>query len=111
MHNSYKLICDLDALAQEIGQTLKENHMSAALVDRSRFASKESRCQIDTYQIYEISYRGYITVNAYFFRPQMATDELEVKVTILSPLWNESSMKMRKIQKEIDGVIHTHPAN
>ena len=108
MDNFYRLIGDIDVLAKEIYQTLKENHMSVALVDRSHFVSKDSRCQIDTYQIYEIAYSGYITINVYFFQPQLTTDELEVKVAIISTFWKESTMKMRKIQKEIDGVVHTH---
>ena len=111
MNSFYNLVCDLDVLAQEIGQTLKENHTSAARVDRSLFAGKESRCQIDTYQIYEMTYRGYITINVYFFQPQLTMDALEVKVAILSTLWKESTMKMRKIQREIDGVLHTHSSN
>ena len=111
MDNFYKLNCDIDVLAQEINQTLTENHMSATLVDRSHFVSKDSRCQIDMYQIYEIAYSGYITINVYFFQPQLTTDELEVKVTVISTLWNKSTMKMRKIQREIEGVLHTHPSN
>ena len=111
MNDFYKLAGDLDALALEINQTLKENHTSATLVDTSDFVSKDSRCQIDTYQIYEIAYRGYITINVYYFQPQLTADALEVKVTIISTLWNKSSMKMRKIQREIDGVLHTHPSN
>ena len=108
MNDFYELTGDLDALAQEIGQTLKENHTSATLVDKSNFISKDSHCRIDTYQIYEIAYRGYITVNVYFFRPQLTADKVEVKVAIISSLWNESTMKMRKLQKEIDGVLRVH---
>lgn len=108
MNNFYKLICDLDLLALEINHTIKENHISATLVDRSNFVSKDSRCQMDTYQVFELNLRGFITINIYFFQPELAIDKLEVKFTIISPLWNGSSMKMRKIQREIDNVIHTH---
>ena len=111
MDNFYRLTCDMDVLAQEIYQALKENHMSATLVDRTHFASNGSHCQIDTYQIYEINRRGYLTINVYLFQPQLATDALEVKFTILSPLWNESSMKMRKIQREIESVLHAHASH
>lgn len=110
MNNTYDLIFDIDLLAEEIGNTLKENHISTSMVDRSNFTSETSRCQIDTYQVFELNRRGYITINVYFFRPDWTSNNIQVKFSIFSPLWNESSMKMRKLHKEIDSIIRTHIA-
>ena len=106
--NTYELVYDLTSLAAEIGQALKEKHDSAALVDRTSFVGGESSCQIDTYQVFELNRRGYITINVYFFRPVFTEDKLQVKVSLFSPLWNESSMKIKKLEKEIDSVIRSH---
>jgi len=106
--NTYELVCDLTSPTQEIKQALKERHSSAIMVDRTRFVSKNSCCQIDTYQILELNRRGYITVNVSFFRPELSEDNLQVKFSIFSPLWGNSSIKMRKLYKEIDSVIRAH---
>lgn len=111
MNSSYRLTCDLDLLAQEIHQTLKERHMSALFLDKSNFISKDSRCRIDTYQIWEITYTGYITINVYYFQPQLTVDDLEVKVVVISPKFRDTSMKMRNIQREIEGIILNHTSN
>lgn len=108
MENTYELTCDLALLAQEIGEMLKENHSSAAVVDKTCFVSGDSCCQIDTYQVYELNRRGNITINVYFFRPKLTEDQIQVKFSVISPLWNETSMKMNKLQKEIDQVIQSH---
>lgn len=108
MGNVYELTCDLTSLAEEIGKTLKENHVSATLVDSTTFAGADSLCRIDTYQVYELYRRGNNTINVYFFRPELAKDHIQVKFSIFSPLWNESSMKIKKLEKEIDGVIRSH---
>lgn len=108
MNNTYELTYDLTLLAEEIGRVLSENHVSAALVDSTTFAGADSSCRIDTYQVFELNRRGYNTINLYFFRPEMAKDDIQVKFSIFSPLWNGSSMKMKKLEKEIDGVIRSH---
>lgn len=108
MNNTYELTCDLTLLAEEIGKALKEKHSSTAMVDSTGFASMNTSCRIDTYQVFELSHRGYITINVYFFRPELAKDEIQVKFSIFSPLWNKSSMKIKKLEKEIDTVIRSH---
>ena len=107
MESSYELTCDLALLAAEIGQTLGKNHSSANLVDRTCFAGGDSTCQIDTYQVYELNRGACITINVYFFRPELTQDALRVKVSLLSPLpyLGGSSMKINKLQKEINRVI------
>ena len=79
-------------------------------MDRTCFAGGDSSCQIDTYQVYELNRGAYITINVYFFRPELTEDTLLVKVSLLSPLppLGGSSMKMKKLQKEIDSVIRSH---
>ena len=106
--NSYELTYDLTSLAEEIGKVLKENHVSAALVDSTGFASGASSCRIDTYQVFELNRRGNNTINVYFFRPELAKDHIQVKFSIFSPQWNGTSIKIKKLEKEIDGVIRSH---
>ena len=108
MINTYELTYDLTLLAEEIGKVLKENHSSAAMVDSTGFASADSSCRIDTYQVYELNHKGYITINVYFFRPELAKDNIQVKFSIFSPQWSESSMKINKLKKEIESVISSH---
>lgn len=108
MSNSYELTYDLTSLAEEIGKVLGEKHVSATLVDSATFAGADSVCRIDTYQVYELGRRGYNTVNVYFFRPELAKDDIQVKFSIFSPQWNGTSMKIKKLEKEIDGVIRSH---
>ena len=111
MDNSYELTYDLSSLAEEIGKTLKENHSSTVMVDSTSFVSKASNCRIDTYQVFELNRRGYITINVYFFRPELVKDNIQVKFSLFSPLWNQSSIKIKKLQKEIDSIIHSHIEN
>ena len=108
MDNSYELTCDLTSLAEDIGIALKENHSSAVMVDSTAFASGASSCRIDTYQVFELNRRGYITINVYFFRPELAKDDIQVKFSLFSPLWNQSSIKIKMLQKEIDSIICSH---
>lgn len=108
MDNIYELTCDLTLLAEEIGHTLKKNHSSTELADKTCFAGEDSCCQIDTYRVFELSWRGYITVNIYFFRPELTEDKLQVKFSIFPVFWNDESLKVKKLQKEIDGVIRAH---
>lgn len=107
MDHSYELTCDLALLAQEIGRMLEEKHSSAARVDQISFVSEDSCCRIDTYQVYELIRSGNITINVCFFRPRLAEDRIQVKFSVLSPLWNES-LKMNKLENEIDSVIRGH---
>ena len=108
MINNYELTYDLTLLAEEIGKALKEDYSSTTMVDSTGFASADSSCRIDTYQVFELNRRGYITINVYFFRPELAKDKIQVKFSIFSPLWNETSMKIKKLEKEIDRVIRSH---
>lgn len=113
MKKSYELVCDLVPLAEEIGATLKEHHNSAIMVDRSTFVGPGSCCRIDTYQVFELTWNGYITINVCFFRPELASDQLMVQVSAFSPRFNNTSMKIKKIYREIEAVItaHTAPAS
>ena len=111
MENSYELTYDLTSLAEEIGKALKEKHSSTVMVDSTGFASEASNCRIDTYQVFELNRRGHITINVYFFRPELVKDNIQVKFSLFSPLWNQSSLKIRRLQKEIDSIIRSHIGN
>ena len=108
MNSSYELTYDLTSLAEEIGRALKERHSSTVMVDSTGFTSEASNCRIDTYQVFELNRRGYITINVYFFRPELAKDDIQVKFSLFSPLWNQFSIKIKMLQKEIDSVIRSH---
>lgn len=110
MDNTYELIYDLVSLSQEIRQTLQSKHSSAMLMDTTNFAGTDSCCQIDTYRVYELNQRGYITINVYFFRPDWRSNSVVVKFTIFSSGLNVSTMKTKKIEKEIDSIIRVHIA-
>lgn len=108
MDNMYTLTGDITLLSNEIWQTLKKKHESAVLADTTDFVSGSSHCKINTYQIYDLNHRGYITINVYFFRPEIASDDFQVKASVFSPLWHESTGKAKRLHQEIESILLNH---
>lgn len=105
MGNIYTFNGEMTSLAIGLGQALKERHSSAVLVDQTVFVSGDSCCKIDTYQVFDLNRRGYITINLYFFRPEIAKDKFQVKFSLFSPLWNDTSGKTQRLRNEIENIL------
>lgn len=110
MKTTYTLTADLTDLLAELGAYLKKKHPSALYLDQTTFVGKTGCVRIDTYQILNAWWRGYITVNVYVFRPDMVKDELQVKVSLFSSYWVSSTRLMKAIQKEIHNFFLSHGA-
>lgn len=110
MKTTYTLTADLTDLLAELGAYLKKKHPSALYLDQTTFVGKTGCVRIDTYQILNAWWRGYITVNVYVFRPDMVKDELQVKVSLFSSYWVNSTRLMKAIQKEIHSFFLSHGA-
>ncbi len=107
MENSFKLHADIDVLAKVIFDGIKEKHSSCFYLDKTVFQGENSRCHIDTYQIYSVSERGYITINVYFYNNNLKENLLSVKVSAFPPVKN-TSLKCKKILKEIRELISSY---
>lgn len=108
MASMYALTCDLSLIADEIASTLKEKHSSTLCLDHTNFVGETSTFRVDTYQVLNLYWRGYVTINVYFFRPDMAKDELRVKVALFSSYWKNSTRLMEKLQRELHAIILAH---
>lgn len=108
MKTTYVLTCDLDLISTAISKLLKENHPSFLYLDRTCFVGTDSTFRVDTYQVLNLYWRGYVTLNVYFFRPDMAKDELQVKVALFSSYWKNSTRLMEKLQRELHATILAH---
>lgn len=107
MKKDFTLNCDMDLLSKDILNGMKEKYETALYLDKTDFWGENSRCHIDTIQVYSILERGYVTVNIYFYNNNLEDDLLSVKVSVFSPV-NGTSMKGKKILKEIEGLILDH---
>lgn len=110
MKTTYTLTAELTPLLAELGAYLKKEHPSALYLDQTTFVGKTGCVRINTYQILNVWWRGYITVNVYAFRPDMVKDELQVKVSLFSSYWVSSTRLMKAIQKEIHSFFLSHGA-
>lgn len=110
MTTTYTLTADLTNLLAELGAYFKKKHLSALYLDQTTFVGKTGCVRIDTYQILNAWWRGYITVNVYVFRPDMLTDELQIKVSLFSSYWVSPTRLMKAIQKEIHNFFLSHGA-
>lgn len=108
MSNDYTLSGDIDLLSKAISSGLKALYDSTVYLDKTEFWGETSRCQIDTYQIYSIPERGYITVNIYYFSKNLADSSLYVKVSAFPPV-KDTSAKAKKILSEIEKLIVGRP--
>lgn len=102
---TYFLVRALSQTASELGDALKEKHPSTLHVDKTCFAGEGMEFRVDTYQVLNFYWRGYVTINIYFFRPDMAKDDLQIKVSLFSSYWKSPTRLMKQLQKEIEGVI------
>lgn len=107
MKHNFTLNADIDLLSKHIFDGIKERHSSAAYLDRTIFWGENSRCHIDTYQVYSPLERGYITINIYFYNNNLENDLLLVKVSAFPPIKNTSS-KCKSLLKEIEELILSH---
>lgn len=110
MKTTYALTADLTNLLAELGAYLKKKHPSALYLDQTTFVGRVGYVRVNTYQILNDWWRGYITVNVYAFRPDMLTDELQIKISLFSSYWVSSTRLMKAIQKEIHNFFLSHGA-
>ncbi len=110
MGETYEVTGCLADLAAEIRRSLKERYSSTALVDTSAFSSQTGYCQVDTFQIYSMNLKGYVTVNVYFFRPEIREDTFQVKVSAFSPLWSgdDDSGLPKRLREELGKLLLSH---
>ncbi len=110
MGETYELTGCLSDLALEIRRTLKEAYNSMILADTSAFPGQTSYCQIDTIQIYSINLKGYVTVNVYYFRPEIKEDKFLVKVSAFSPLWSggDDSGLPKRLREKLGKLLLAH---
>ncbi len=100
---NFSLHSHIDTLSSDILTGLKEIFTTLNYADKTEFCSQNCQCRIDTYEIYSVLERGYITVNIYLFQ-EAGSDTLTAKVSVLSPAGG-SSRKCRKIMQEIEKII------
>ncbi len=105
MGDTYELTGSLSDLIDEVWQTLKEKYASAILADSSVFAGRDSYCRVGTYQVYSINQKGYVTINVYFFRQNIAEEKIQVKVSAFSPLWSDDRGRAQKVKGEIGALL------
>lgn len=103
----FTLNCNIDSLSKDIFNRIKEKYYSTVYVDKTDLYGENSRCQIDTYQINSFLERGYITINIYFWNDNLSDDLLSVKISVFPPA-KDTSMKSKKILKEIENIILSH---
>ena len=108
MEMMYTLTGSLSDIAAEIGAYLKDKHSSTLFLDTTYFSGEGSDFQVDTYQVLNLYWRGYITVNVYLFRPDMTKDDLQVKISLFSSYWKSPTSLMNKLQKEIHACMVAH---
>ncbi len=106
----YELTGSLSDIETAIEQMLQENYASLSLADRTVFASKDTYCKVNSYCVFSLLQRGYITVNVYFFWSELASDKFQVKVSAFSPLFEDNAGKARKVKQEIEAVLLSHGA-
>lgn len=110
METTYTLTADFTDLLAELGTYLKKKHPSTLYLDKTTFVGKVGCVRVDTYQILNAWWRGYITVNVYAYRPDIVKDELQVKVSLFSSYWVSSTRLMKTVQKEIHSFFLSHSA-
>jgi hypothetical protein len=104
MTKSFTLNGNIDLLSKYMFNGIKERYENVVYSDKADFCGEESRCQIDTYQVYSFFERGYITINLYFFKKSFEDSSILVKVSIFSPV-KDKSIKGEKILKEIEQLL------
>ena len=107
MESNFTLNADIDLLSKDILNGIKEKHSSAIYLDKTIFWGENSRCHIDTYQVYSPLERGNITINIFFYNRNLENDLLLVKVSAFPPIKN-TSLKCKKHLKEIEELILSH---
>lgn len=105
---TYYLVGDLSLVASEIAGMLKEQYLSTRYVDKTCFEGENNYFRVDTYQILNFYWRGYITINIYFLCPDMDKDELQIKVSLFPSYWKSPTRLMKQLQEEIEGIILRH---
>ena len=108
MEMTYALTGSLSTISAGIGAFLKEKHSSTLYLDSTYFAGEGCDIQVDTYQVLNLYWRGYITVNVYLFRPDMTKDDLQVKISLFSSYWKSQTHLMEKLQKELHAFMVSH---
>ena len=108
MEMNYTLAGSLTDISAEIGAYLKEKHSSTLFLDTTYFSGENCDFQVDTYQVLNLSQKGYITINVYLSRADMLKNELQVKVSLFSPYWNGQTHLMEKLQKELHAFMVSH---
>lgn len=108
---AYTVNCELDTLSGELSAMLRESFggdviSPTVLEDQTCFSGRDGHYQTDTYQIYSVMERGYLTVNIHFFQPSPES-ALSVKTAVLLPV-NDTSRKARKILAALEAVILGH---
>jgi len=108
LERTYTLHGDMDGLSQTIQSGLAEKYTSFACLDETLFQNQNSKCLIKTYQIYAFWQRANLTINIVFYSPDLSTDALTAKVSVIPPYGN--SLKGKRILKEMDQLIQNHTA-
>ena len=111
MVTTYTLTCDQSLLVSKIASLLKNKHSSTLYLDKTCCIEGLSVFRVDTYQVLNLYWGGYITINVYSVRPDMTKDDLQVKVSIFSSYWKSPTSLMKRLQKEIHEVIVAHGGN
>ncbi len=107
---TYELSGDLSQLAAEIGQRLNEKYLSAIWSDQTVFVGRDSCYRTDTYQLHSALYRGTVTINLSFFRPEIARENFVLKVSFLPPvlLLGPTHNYFKTLKEEVEAVIFAH---
>lgn len=107
MEHNFTLNADMDLLSKNIFNGIKEKHSSVIYLDKTIFWGENSRCHIDTYQVYSPLERGNITINLFFYNSNLENNLLLVKVSAFPPVKN-TSLKCQKLLKEIEELLLSH---